>query len=114
MRCTFFLQMISNQREGKSVRCEITDHPGLSCLCSLTERAIETVRRSNRGEKDGNVFGSACVLFSPSSSSLSSVVQDNLAKADRVSTSLMKSGSEIVIRPHGGSELSLQANSGDC
>lgn len=40
---SFFTNDIKSGK-GKSVNCEITDHPGLSCFCSLAERAIETVR----------------------------------------------------------------------
>lgn len=53
-------------------------------------------------------------MCSPSPSSLSSIVEGNLAKADCVSTSADEVGTEIVIGPHEGTELYLQVNNGDC
>lgn len=51
---SFFTNDIKSGK-GKSVSCEITDHPGLSCFL-LTERG---------GGEYGNVLGSACTSTFP-------------------------------------------------
>lgn len=58
-----------------------------SFLFLLTERELQRLlETSNRRGEDGKVFGSACVPCLPSSSSLSSIAEDNLARVDCVFT----------------------------
>lgn len=82
--------------KGKSVSCEIADHPGLSCFYSLRKSHRDCKRGAIKENLMGRYFGSACVPC---------LIACPLP--------LMKAGTKIVIGPHGCSELYLQGNSGE-
>lgn len=87
-----FLFLCANDiksRIGKSVSCEITDHPGLSCVCSPSESNGECVRvlREHRRRRRWNVFGSACVPSAPIFLPLRRLLRPILTNVDCVSTS---------------------------
>lgn len=80
----FFFTNDIKSGKGKSVTCEIADHPGLSRLGLVTERCSQRVATEERKRMRRCL---AQHVFAVSSSFLSSIVADNLAKADCVSTS---------------------------
>lgn len=57
----FFFTNDIESGKGKSVSCEITDHPGLSCFCSL--RVTETVERNNTGKANGRCWAQHVFLI---------------------------------------------------
>lgn len=80
---TFFFTNAIKLGKRKSVSCEITDHPGLSYFCS--PRALDSLRKVKIEKRMRRYL--AQHVFPVSSSFLSSIVEDNLAKADCMSTS---------------------------
>lgn len=80
----FFFTNDIKSGKGKSVICEIADHPGLSCLSLVTGRCSQSGAAEERKRMRRCL---AQHVFAVSSSFLSSIVADNLAKADCVSTS---------------------------